>query len=96
MLTRGSLTIELWRGEFDVLVDGTTVGSIVHSGTLETPVESGSHTLLLRRGRYSSESRSFDAADNEVVNFRCHGAAVWPRWVASLVKPDLAIALRRE
>jgi hypothetical protein len=35
-------------------------------------------------------------ADDEVVNFRGHGAMLWPRYVASIVKPDLAISLRRE
>jgi hypothetical protein len=35
-------------------------------------------------------------ADGQVASFRCHGAMVWPRWVASFVKPDLAISLVRE
>jgi hypothetical protein len=28
--------------------------------------------------------------------FRVHGAMVWPRWVVSMLKPDLAISLKRE
>ena len=43
----------------------------------------------------SSRTRSFDAADGEVVNFRCNGARIWPTYVASIVKPDLGISLRR-
>jgi hypothetical protein len=47
----------------------------------------------IRDGRDVRIDRSFDAADEVVARFRCHGAMVWPRWVASFVKPDLAIAL---
>jgi hypothetical protein len=46
--------------------------------------------------RHASQDHSFDANDGEVVNFRTHGAMVWPRYVASIVKPDLAISLKRE
>jgi hypothetical protein len=34
--------------------------------------------------------------DESVVSFRCHGAMMWPRWVASAMKPDLAISVSRE
>jgi hypothetical protein len=92
-LTRQAAGIELWRSRFDISVDGTNVGSLARNDTIETPLEPGHHTLLVRAGRYSSRPRSFDAADGDVVSFRCHGAEVWPRFVASLVKPDLAISL---
>jgi hypothetical protein len=39
---------------------------------------------------------NFDAADGDVVSFRCHGARIWPLYVASIVVPNLAIALKRE
>jgi hypothetical protein len=94
-MTREGLGIELRRGQFEVSVDGTSVGSVKYGETLERPLEPGRHTLRLRAGRYSSRDRSFDAADSEIVSFRCHGAMVWPRYVASLVRPDLAISLRR-
>jgi len=29
-------------------------------------------------------------------NFRLHGATIWPLYLASVVKPDLAIRLKRE
>jgi hypothetical protein len=95
-LIREGAGIELRRGTFEIAVDGRTVGSIERHQTFETPVEAGRHTLRLRRGRYSSQDRSFDVADGDFVNFRCHGAMLWPRYVASIVKPDLAISLRRE
>jgi hypothetical protein len=31
-----------------------------------------------------------------MVPFQAHGAMVWPRYRASIVKPDLAIVLRRK
>jgi hypothetical protein len=95
-LTREGRGIELRRGRFEISVDRKTVGSLDYHGTVEIPVEPGHHTLQIRAGRYSSEDQSFDVDDCEVVNFRLHGAMIWPRYVASIVKPDLAIALKRE
>ena len=37
---------------------------------------------------------AFDVSDGGVVSFRCHGAMIWPTYVASILKPDLAISLR--
>jgi hypothetical protein len=95
-LTREGVGIELRRGQFEILVDGKSVGSVKYGETAETPLEPGRHTLRIRAGRYSSRDRSFNAADSEIVSFRCHGAMVWPRYAASLVKPDLGISLKRE
>ncbi len=53
-LTRRAGGIELWRGQFDVTVDGSSVGTLERQDTIETPVEPGHHTLQLRMGRYSS------------------------------------------
>jgi hypothetical protein len=86
--------IELRRGVFDISVDGKTVGSIESHKTVEVPLEPGHHTLQLRHGRYSSRNESFDAPDSDVVSFRCHGALIWPTYVASFLKPDLAISLK--
>jgi hypothetical protein len=86
---------ELRRGTFEISVDGKEVGSLENHGTFETPLEPGHHTLRLRKGRYSSAECSFDSAEGEVVMFNCHGAALWPRYVASIVKPDIAIALKQ-
>ena len=95
-LTREAFGIELRRGTFEVLLDGASVGSIKRHETIETPLEPGRHTLRLQSGRYSSGDHGFDVANDEVVNFRGHGAMVWPRYVVSIVKPDWAISLRRE
>lgn len=46
--------------------------------------------IELRRGLFEI------LVDGQTVSFRCHGAMVWPRWLASFVKPDLAISLNRE
>jgi hypothetical protein len=94
-LTREGLGIELRRGSFEVVIDGDSAGSVEYSQTIELPVEPGPHTLRLRHGRYSSRALSFDAADGTTIGFRCHGTMIWPRWLASFAKPDLAISLRR-
>lgn len=87
--------IELRRGLFEVYLDCKSVGSLANHETVETPLESGPHTIRIRKGRYSSRERSFDGADGEVVNFRCHGTRIWPMYVASTVVPNLAISLKR-
>lgn len=86
---------ELRRGRFEISVDGKPVGSLANHDTVEIPIEPGSHNLVLRKGRYSSPTRTFEAADGEVVNFRSGGARLWPIYVASIVKPDLGISLTR-
>jgi hypothetical protein len=88
--------MELRRGTFDVEVDGERVGSIEWHGEAEIPLEPGLHSLRLRAGRFSSRPHTFDARNESIVSFRCHGAMVWPRYVASVFKPDLAISLKRE
>jgi hypothetical protein len=37
-LIRKARGIELWRGRFDVTVDGTSVGTLDRQDTIETPV----------------------------------------------------------
>jgi hypothetical protein len=95
-LTREGAGIELRRGAFDVEVDGRSVGSIARHQTVETALEPGNHTVRIRKRRYSSQEHSFEVTNGEVVSFRTHGAMVWPRYVASLIKPDVAISLKRE
>jgi hypothetical protein len=95
-LRREGVGIELRRGRFEVSVDDKIVGSLERHGGVEASLEPGHHTLRVGAGRYSSRECSFDVADGEVVDFRCHGAMIWPRYVASIVKPDLAISLKRE
>ncbi len=92
-LTREGFGIELRRGRFEVTIDGEVVGSIDWHETFETTLEPGHHTLRLRVGRYSSRDHRFDVADGETVSLRCHGAMIWPRYVASLARPNLAIMI---
>jgi hypothetical protein len=85
------------KGKWQILIDGTAVGSIDPKQTVELPVEPGHHTLRVKRSeRFLSRERSFDAADEQVVSFWCRSQLLWPMYVASLIKPDLWISLRRE
>jgi hypothetical protein len=95
-LTRQARGIELRKAPIEIAIDGITRASIRRDETAEIPVEPGRHTLRLAAGRYSSGDHPFEASDGETVNFRCHPAMVWPRYVASIVVPNLAISLRRE
>lgn len=95
-LSRKGFGIELRGGTFAIEVDGIRVGSIESHETKEISIEPGHHTLQLRSGRYRSRPRSFDARDESVTSFRCHGAMMWPRFVVSALKPDLAISLAQE
>lgn len=95
-LMREGVGIELRRGSFDVTLDGAVVAGIERGDSTEVPLDPGHHRLLIRAGRFSSRPHDFDCTDGEVINFRCHGAMMWPRYVASIVKPDLAVSLHRE
>ena len=77
------------------MLDGEPVGSLENHETVEIGIEPGRHKLALHKGRYSSRTLTFDAGDDEMVDLRCNGARIWPTYVASIVKPDLAIRLRR-
>ena len=88
--------IELRRGRFEVSVDDEILGALAHHESVETALAPGHHTIQIRNGRYSSPDQTFDAADGEVINFRCHGTRIWPRYVASVFVPSLAISLKRE
>jgi hypothetical protein len=95
-LSHKSIGVEVRRGTFDVLVDGKGVGSVEMNGSVETPVEPGRHTLQVRNGRNSSRTQTFDAAEGEVIAFRCSGKRFLPLFLASFVVPSLALKLRRE
>ncbi len=88
--------VELRRGRFEILVDGKVVGSAENHETFEAPLEPGRHTIRMSKGRYSSRELSVEAADAQVVSFRCHGIRIWPLYLASIVVPNLAISLKRE
>ena len=79
-----------------VVLDGNDVGSIESHQMIELPIEPGHHTLQVKAGRYTSPRRPFDTADGEIVNFRCYGGRIWPVYLASIVKPDLALMLKQQ
>ena len=95
-VTHKTIGVEIRRGTYDVVVDGKRAGSVELNETIDIPVEPGRHTVRVRHGRYSSRELSFDVADGEVADFLCHGARIWPIYVASIILPNLAIALKRE
>jgi hypothetical protein len=94
-LTHKTIGVEVRRGPYEVVVDGAAVGSVGLNGTFEMPVEPGRHTLRVRSGRNASRIRSFDAAEGDVVAFRCGGKRPLPIFLASFVVPSLALSLRR-
>ncbi|WP_162834499.1 hypothetical protein [Amycolatopsis circi] len=95
-LTHKAIGVEVRRGAYEVEVDGEPVGSVEMNKTIETPVEPGRHTVLLRDGRNSSRTETFDAADGETVAFRCTGKRFLPLFLASFFFRGLAIKLVRE
>jgi len=91
-----SFGIELRRGTFEVVVDGNMVGAVEPHGIFQAQLEPGPHIVRLQAGRYSSQDCPLEAHDGEHVDLRCHGTQIWPRYVASIVKPNLAISLKRQ
>ncbi|MGO9790509.1 MAG: hypothetical protein ACLP8S_13740 [Solirubrobacteraceae bacterium] len=95
-LTHKAIGVEVRRGPYDVVVDGERVGAVEMKDTFETPVAPGHHTLQVRSGRSSSRTRTFDAAEGEIVAFRCTGKSILPIFLASFVVPSLALSLVRQ
>ena len=95
-LTHKAIGAEVRRGTYDVLLDGEPVGSVEMNGTIEVPLEPRRHTLQVRDGRKSSSTETFDAAEGEIVAFRCGGKSILPIFLLSFVVPGLALSLHRE
>ena len=95
-VTHKAVGAEVRRGTYDVVVDSERVGSVEMNGTIELPVETGRHTLQVRDGRKSSSTESFDAAEGEIVVFRCTGKRFLPIFLASFIDSKLALKLVRE
>jgi hypothetical protein len=92
-LTHKAIGAEVRRETFDVFVDGERVGSVEMNQTSEISIEPGRHTLQVRRGRKSSGSKTFDAAEGQMVAYRCTGKRFLPIFLASFIVPSLALAL---
>lgn len=95
-LTHKAIGAEVRRGTYDIMVDGQTAGSLEMNATIEIEVEPGRHTVQVRNGRNSSRTESFDAADSEIIAFRCTGKRFLPIFLASFIIPSLALKLTRQ
>jgi hypothetical protein len=95
-LTHRAIGVEVRRGTYDVVLDGERVGSLELNDPIEIPIEPGPHTLQVRSGRNSSRTLTFDAAEREIVAFRCSGKRILPIFLASFVVPSLALSLKPE
>jgi hypothetical protein len=78
------------------MVDGELVGSVEMNKAVEIPIEAGRHAVQVRSGRDSSGSQTFEAAEGEIVAYRCTGKRFLPIFLASFLVPSLALALVRE
>lgn len=98
-LTRPSLPLEklnvVGRRPFEIILDGTVVATVPAGETVELPVDVGHHSLRLREGHRVSPDRPFDATDGETIAFACHGSWFVLIYLASFIKPDLGISLKR-
>jgi hypothetical protein len=95
-LTHKTIGVEVRRSSYEVLLDGQRMGSVALNDTFETPVGPGRHTLKLRSGRNSSRTQTFDAADGDIISYRCGGKSILPVFLLSFVVPSLALTLRRD
>ncbi len=95
-LTHKAIGAEVRRDAYDVVVDAERLGSVEMNDTIEIPVEPGHHTLQVRSGRKSSGTETFDAAEGEMVAFRCTGKRFLPIFLASFILPELALKLVRD
>src|SRR2546430_3809549 len=94
-LTHKAIGAEVRPGTYDVVFDGQRVGSVEMNETIEIPVEPGRHTLQVRNGRNLSGTQTFDAAEGEIVAFRCTGKRFLPIFLASFVVPSITVAFSR-
>jgi hypothetical protein len=95
-LTHKTIGAEVRRGSYDVVVDGARVGSVELNDTIEIPIKPGRHTLQVRDGRKSSPTRTLDAAEGDIVAFRCGGKRPLPIFLASFIVPSLALSLTHQ
>ena len=95
-LTHKATGVEVRRGTYEAVVDGKSVGAVEMNETINIPVEAGHHTLVVRNGRNSSRTKSFDTTDGEIVAFRCTGKSILPRFLLSFLIHSWAISVIRE
>ena len=93
-VTHKAIGAEVRRGTYDVLVDGVQAGALEMNATVRLPVEPGRHTVQVKDAKKLSRVVDFDAAEGQVVAFRCTGKRFLPIFLLSFVVPGLALALR--
>ena len=94
-VTHKAIGAEVRRAPYDVVVDGTRVGSVEMNGTITIEIEPGLHTVRVRSGRNSSAARTFQAGEGETVAYRCTGKRFLPIFLASFLIPRLSLTLVR-
>jgi hypothetical protein len=67
------------------MVDGERVGSVEMNNTIEIPIEPGRHALQVLSGRDSSGTRTFEAAEGEIVSYRGRAGPIGRRRVISML-----------
>jgi hypothetical protein len=92
-VTHKAVGAEVRRDPYEIVVDGQAAGAVKMNGTIELPVDPGRHTVQVRDGRKSSGAEAFDAAEGQVVAFRCTGKRFLPIFLASFILPRLALKL---
>jgi hypothetical protein len=95
-LTHETIGVEIRRGTYEAVVDGTPAGTLELNQTIDIPIEPGRHTLQVRSGRNSSRMKTFDVADGETLSYRCSGKSILPVFLLSFVIPSLALSLTRQ
>src|SRR5579862_2215034 len=95
-VTHKAIGAEVRRGPYDIVLDDRRAGSVEMNATVEIPIEPGRHTLLVRSGRNSSRTETFDASEGQTVAYRCTGKSFLPLFLVSFFVPSLALRLHRE
>ncbi|MDA8297584.1 MAG: hypothetical protein M0004_13550 [Actinomycetota bacterium] len=102
-VTHTAIGAEVRRGPYDIVLDGKRIGSVEMNDTFSREIEPGHHTLQVRKGRNSSRTKHLNAAQGEIVAFRCSGkgnvpipgiGAIALLW--SFVSPGRALSLHLE
>ena len=93
-LTHKAIGAEVRRGTYDVVVDGERVGRN-EPHDRDTTRAWTSHPASSQWTKLEQHS-TFDAAEEEIVAFRCTGKRLLPIFLASFAVPGLALKLVRD
>ena len=95
-LTHKAIGAEVRRGTYDVVVDGERAGSVEmnHGSRYQSSLDVTPCEFAMDETRAAPQT--FDAAEEEIVAFRCTGKRLLPIFLASLAVPRLALKLVRD